>query len=68
MESLKFTFNFDDVVSMLKAALYVGVSAAAGFLSMQLEAVDSTSEYAAVAAVTNMVLLALVKYISGNGK
>ena len=65
MPSKKYTLNKEDLINIAKVLGYAGASAVVTSAMLIMQEVEIPAEYAAIAVIVNVVLVAVKKYLEG---
>lgn len=65
MPSKKYTLNKEDLINIAKVLGYAGASAVVTSALLIMQEVEIPAEYAMVAVIVNVVLVAVKKYLEG---
>lgn len=65
MPSKKYTLNKEDLINIAKVLGYAGASAVVTSAMLIMQEVEIPAEYAMVAVIVNVVLVAVKKYLEG---
>lgn len=65
MQSKKYSLNKEDLIRIAKVLGYAGAAAVVSSALMVLQEVEVPVEYATVAVIVNILLVAVKKYLEG---